>query len=105
MTSCTITLAPSGALALSIPSPSGRTQTVEVPCTVEGLRVIRNVLQDRAQEGPKTLGTRSEPTASQIAEFLAEQARDAEETKRRRIAAKAAAADEVLELIGLELDL
>lgn len=74
---CSLSLSPSGDLLLSIPSPTGEAQTVLVPFSVEGLRVIRKVLLARESEPDQRLGHWSEPTQSMVEAFL----RNERETK------------------------
>lgn len=103
-----LSLSPSGELLLSIPSvlAEGRTQELTIPCTVEGLRVIRRILRERVADAEvPSLGKPSEPVASMIAEFLAQERAQKDEERQRRIAQKARIADEILDLAGIDLEL
>lgn len=100
----TIFLAPSGAIAIEIPSvlAEGRSHTVEVPMTLAGLSIIKKILQDRqkAQRTP-TIGTMGSPVASDIQRFLAQ--REREDRAAAKENAMAVAKRYALEDLDLEL--
>lgn len=99
---CKIALAPSGAFALTIPSPSGGERTIELPITLGGLKILEKVLRKQADlSAIKTIGTEASPIAYDIAKYLAKQAED----RATRIARRAAIADEILDLAGITLEL
>lgn len=98
---CRVAIAPSGNLSLTLPSPSGGEHTVEIPWTEKGIDQFRRILREQAkatQTRERTLGTPASPNAYQIERFLVEKSTEAQ---RRRTQA----ADEILAIIGIDLDL
>lgn len=67
---CTIALTPDGLFALTIPSPSGGEQTIEIPFTIEGFLALRRILIAREVAPKAKLGTDAEPTQSLVQEWL-----------------------------------
>ena len=64
-------LSASGEIALTIPSPSGGDHTVEVPCTADGLRLLRTTLQEHSRApDAATLGTAASPTQCDVDALL-----------------------------------
>lgn len=98
---CEISLAPSGNLALTIPSRKGGSHKVEIPLNMDGLRLLKKTLEARAKESAPTIGMVASPTAYDIHQFLLTQ----QEKKRERIQRRAAIADDILDLAGIELEL
>lgn len=99
----TIFLAPSGAIAVEIPSvlAEGRSHTVEIPLTLAGLSLLKKILVDRQRAVRPTIGMMASPVASDIAAFLAK--RDREDRANAKANAEAIAQRYALEDIELEL--
>jgi hypothetical protein len=98
---CEISLAPSGNFRLTIPSSAGGSHSVEIPLTMDGVRLLKKTLEARVKEVRPTIGMIASPTAADIHKFLQSQA----DERRERIAKRAAIADDILELAGIELEL
>lgn len=99
----TIFLAPSGAIAVEIPSvlAEGRSHTVEIPLTLAGLSLLKKVLVDRQRQARPTVGMMASPVASDIARFMAQ--RDREDRANAKANAQAVTEKYKLEDIDLEL--
>ena len=99
----TVFLAPSGAIALEIPSvlAEGRSHTVEIPLTLAGLSLLKKVLVDRQRQARPTVGMMASPVASDIAKFMAQ--RDREDRANAKANARAVTEKYRLEDIDLEL--
>lgn len=68
-----ISLASSGELALFIPAPAtaGGGHTIEVPCTIEGLRLIRETLLRYSAGETPALGSAARPVQSDVQALIA----------------------------------
>lgn len=99
----TIFLAPSGSIAVEIPSvlAEGRSHTVEIPLTLAGLSLLKKILVDRQRAARPTIGMMASPVASDIAAFLAK--RDREDRANAKANAEAVAKRYALEDVELEL--
>lgn len=98
---CKISLAPSGQMALEIPSPSGGSHTVEIPFTPAGIDALRRILRKQKEavvRHEKTLGSDASPNAYQIEKFLREKSA-------AEVARKGAISSEILSDLDLTLDL
>lgn len=73
----TLSLAPSGNLALEIPSvlAEGRSHTVEIPFTLGGLSLLKKILVERSRDSSPSLGKKSAPVAADISAYLERQER------------------------------
>jgi len=93
-----LSLAPSGALALFIPAPASVAggHTVEIPCSVEGLALLRDTLQ-RHTSGEDSIGSRGAPVQHDIQALLA--------AFRPEVKKTSAQAPLSSKLSGLQLDL
>lgn len=70
MAELTVTLV-GGELHARIPSPSGGEQLIHVPCTLDGVRILKRILSAPAHYAHGTkLGTEREPTQSLVNEWL-----------------------------------
>ncbi len=98
---CEIALAPSGKLALTIPSASGSSHTVEIPLTLDGLNLIKKTLLARQSEPVTTIGSAASPIAYEINKFLQNKAKE----RAQKVQEKAALADDLLDLLNIELEL
>lgn len=96
----TISLAPSGAILVEIPSvlAEGRSYTLEIPMTLGGLSALKKLLVERQRDTRPTIGTRAMPVASDIARYIAK--KDSED----RDAAKRAS-QELQSKYDIEIDL
>lgn len=67
-----LSIAPSGALALFVPAPATSVggHTVEIPCTVAGLALLRDTLV-RYTSGETSIGSRGAPVQHDIQALLA----------------------------------
>lgn len=96
MTACTIH-AEGRALVLTIPSPKeGLSHSVEVPCTLPGVKLLHRILTKRAAWNspmPAYLGTDASPTQLMVEEWL----------RQDREAAAQARLNPELEVIELDL--
>lgn len=98
---CNVKISPSGNLSLTIPSPTGGEHTVELPWTTKGMEQLRRILREQAratQRRELTLGAPASPSAYQIERFLVEKESEAQR-KRTQVA------EEILDIIGIDLDL
>lgn len=94
-----ISLGADGNLILGIPSPE-IIHHLEVPCTEQGLRLIRKVLSARKRHGRTKISQEGNPTQWQVNAWLrAERAEAAREAKARQ----AEAMLEGLDLMELDL--
>ncbi|HEY9155563.1 MAG TPA: hypothetical protein VIM69_10550 [Opitutaceae bacterium] len=84
-----------GDLACEIPSPSGGTQHITIPLSLDGLRILKRILSAPSHRdfGAK-LGTDCEPTQALVNEWL-----KAERQRQRESEAK------ILDDLELEIDL
>lgn len=95
-----ISLAPSGQIAVEIPSvlAEGRSHTVEIPFSLGGLSILKKILKARQEvESKKTIGTMASPVASEINRFI--------ESKNREDAAAARRVSKKFDLDNIELEL
>lgn len=99
----TISLAPSGQIAIEIPSvlAEGRSHTVEVPLTLAGLSIIKKILTDRQRNEKPSIGSLGSPVASDIQRFLRE--REREDRALAKESAQALAKKYAVEDLDLEL--
>lgn len=68
----TISLSPSGAFALRIPSALGEdAHTIFIPATLDGIRALTRLLTARQQEKDRRIGHTSSPTQAQVNAWLA----------------------------------
>lgn len=74
----TIHLAPSGNIALEIPSvlAEGRSHTVEIPFTMGGLSLLKKILVERSRDPTPSIGKPSAPVAADISAYLERQERE-----------------------------
>lgn len=96
MSDITITL--SGAsFALCVPSDiTGGTHLVQIPFSLEGMKIIRKVLMARQKEADRRIGNASSPTQAMVESWLATE---------RRLAREKPLVIEGLDLSGIDLDL
>lgn len=60
-----------GEMHAEIPSPSGGTQSILIPMTLDGVRILKRILSAQPHHAHgKKLGTESEPTQALINEWL-----------------------------------
>lgn len=96
MTDVTISLSGSG-FALTLPSDhSGRTHTLDIPFSLEGLKAIRKALTARQRETDRRLGNASSPTQAMVEAWLVEE---------RRMQREKPLVIEGLDLSNIDLDL
>lgn len=70
----TISLATSGNFALTIPSSSSTlTHTVEIPPTLDGLRILRKILSARSSTPSARIGEDASPIREQVRLWLLEE--------------------------------
>jgi len=95
----TISLAPSGQIAVEIPSvlAEGRSHTVEIPFSLGGLSILKKILKARQEVAKPSIGTMASPVASEINRFI--------ETKNREDAAAARQVSKKFDLDNIELEL
>lgn len=74
-------------LSLFIPGQQADGHHVEIPLTLDGLRTLRGILEERAREERSTIGMRGSPTQGMVDAFL----RTAIDAKRKEIAEEKAA--------------
>ncbi len=69
-------------LQCMIPSRTGASHVVEIPMTVDGLRVLHRILTARKGERNSTLGMEGSPTQAIIRKWLAENRATTNHTKK-----------------------
>ena len=85
MRECSISLSSAGGFALTIPSPAGGDQVINVPADLNGLRLIRKILSARKSHHDPRLGSWAEPAQSMIDHWLLEDRAKKENERAERL--------------------